>query len=363
MRFKKLIILVICILIVTSGILIFWGLQGGKDDDGPITYTCSLQLDDGAAFTIISGSFINCSKQTDTVGYPEYFILNVVRLEGPYEDPRWVNITFYSPAGFGEYDHIAFLDGENNWVSIPCNISDSGKNISATIDDLPSSTKWSVIRYPEVEIVLEAKRQDNQPITLNRTIDDQILLPLGMKNVIYYLELQATGGNGTYLCTLCCGDLPNGINISDDGILSGNATEFGNFVFGLCVNSSDRSTIEIFNLTLVDYIPNEMLPTNLTLPTVWIGEWMDAPIVIQMGGGNSGPYTIYNKSGELLPPGLSFTFWADNEYAYANITGKPTKSGLYYFTMAGYDEIYRIWGTNDPNIGNYIERQYQLWAQ
>jgi hypothetical protein len=270
-------------------------------------------------------------------------------------------MTFYSPAGFEEYDHIAYLDYD--WIIVPSNISADGKNISAFSNDLSCNKKWSVMHYPAVEIVLEAKRQDSQPITLNRTINDQILLPLGMKNVSYYLELQATGGNGTYLWSQCSGDLPVGINISDNGILSGNATEFGNFIFGLCVNSSDRNIEEVFNLTLTDYVPNEMLPTNLTLPTVWIGESMDTPIVIQIGGGNSGPYTIYNKSGELLPPGLSFTFWADNEYAYANITGTPTKSGLYYFTMAGYDEIYRIWGTNDPNIGNYIERQYQLWAQ
>ena len=363
MKLKSLLVIVICISIATSGLLIVL-LIPSDGDGGPTIYRKTLNLDDGAIFTITSFSDVNCSVVSDNSSYPQYFILNIVNLNGTL-DGGTANISFYSPTGFGVYDHIAFVTGNNTWSPIPCNASIDGKNLSATIDHL---SDWSVIQYPALEILLEAERADNETINLTKNAIDQILLPLGMKNITYYLELQAQGGNGTYNWEFYSGALPTGFNILDNGTLLGNATEFGNFTFELRVSSADYTIEEEFNLTLADYLPNEMLPnaSATLLPVAWYAENYVDPggdnVTIQMGGGNSGPYTIYNISGNL-PPGLNLTFLTEGNYIVAYIHGTPGQFGLFNFTMAGYDEIYRNFGTNDPTIGNYIERMYFIDVQ
>ncbi|NHI94362.1 MAG: hypothetical protein EAX96_17855 [Candidatus Lokiarchaeota archaeon] len=352
---------IISTVVITTSIIIILPMM--ENDGGPTIYTKTLQLDEGATCTITSCFDFNIENVTNTGTLPEYFILNVVKLDPKYQESTgWINITFYSPTGFGEFDHIGFAKN-GIWTPIPCNISADGKNISAQMDVNEFERYYSVIRYPEVQISLEAKRQDEQTIALTKNTANQILLPMGMKNWTYSLRLQAEGGNGTYKWALSTGTLPAGIVISETGILSGNASVIGNFTFEFNVSSADRNIEEVFNLTLVDYVPNELLPTDTTLPPAWYSEkYLDLlgdNVTICFGGGTSGPFVIYNLS--ALPNGLSFNVWENNSHACVNFTGTCTAmTGTYNFTMVGHDEIYDIWGTNDTTIGNYIERIYYI---
>lgn len=365
MKIKKLIILSMCAIIstvvITTSIIVILPMM--ENDGAPTIYTKTLQLDEGATCTITSCFDFNIENVTFTESLPQYFILNVVKLNPNYpESTGWINITFYSPIGFGEFDHIGFAKNDI-WTLIPCNISADGKNISAQMDVNEFERYYSVIRYPEVQITLEAKRQDAQTIALTKNAANQILLPMGMKNWTYNLTLQAEGGNGTYQWELSTGTLPAGIVISETGILSGNASVIGNFTFEFNVSSADRTTEEVFNLTLVDYVPNELLPTDSTLPNGFAGEvYIDLDtsdnVTICFGGGTTGPYAIYNLS--ALPNELSFNAWENNSHACVNITGVTQTIGTYNFIMVGHDEIYDIWDTNDTTIGNYIERIYYI---
>lgn len=369
---KKKLIITSCALValgVSIGIIIPVLITGPT---GPQYYHASLDLDQGARFSIISSSEYECWNRTDTTSYSPYFILDVVEMTrdcDENEDITWANISFYSPAGFDEFDHIAYFK-DGLWNHVPFDMSLDMTNITAHVDemsiieDISCNSSWSVVSYPDLEISLDAKRQDEQIITLTTTAPGQILLPMMMKNLSFYLQLQAQGGNGSYSWNQCSGTLPSGFTLSSDGVLSGNATEFGNYAFDVRVSSADLNTTETFNLTLVDYISNEMLPLDPNLHDGYAGEpykdlITNETVFLQMGGGNSGPYNISLKSG-ALPPGLSFTFWEDDNYAYANITGIPGSMGTFNFTMTGIDQVYTIWDIVDQSIGTFIEREYSL---
>nr|MDO8110735.1 putative Ig domain-containing protein [Candidatus Sigynarchaeota archaeon] len=364
---KKVLIPLISAIIITGillpvGVILFLNTLEGN----PTPYTQTLSLDGGARFTIISSQQLSCGVISNPTGYPAHYNLSLVQVNGSLDIGHTANITFYSPAGFGEHHHIGIVSN-GAWDPIPATISLDGKNLSTTVDHTrlcnPSSV-LSVYCYPELVILLEARREDNETIILTRNAINQIVSPLGMKNITYNITLQAQGGNGSYSWEIHSGSLPSGLNLADNGILSGNATAFGNFTFEFRVSSADYTKDELFNLTIADYIPNKLLPPNTILSVGFLGEpyvneTSGDPVIIQMGGGNSGPYSIYLKSG-VLPTGTSFSFWNDDDYAYARINGYTNLAGTFNFTMAGNDEIYTNFETNDPYIGNYIEREYSI---
>jgi alpha-tubulin suppressor-like RCC1 family protein len=79
-------------------------------------------------------------------------------------------------------------------------------------------------------------------------------LPDGTKNRSYTQTIKASGGSGTYDWIVTDeNDLPNGLSLSDAGILSGTPTEIGDFSFTMQATDSEdssASTMRDFSITI-----------------------------------------------------------------------------------------------------------------
>jgi hypothetical protein len=136
------------------------------------------------------------------------------------------------------------------------------------------------------------------------------------------------GGLTTYQFALTGGSLPPGISLSASGVLSGTPAAPGTYPFTLTATSSNGtcSVSQTYSLTVtapcftftVDPSP---LPSGSK--NVPYSETLTAT-------GGIAPYKFSKKSG-VLPPGLSLS-------PYGVISGTPTKTGNFSFTVLIMDE-------------------------
>jgi subtilisin family serine protease len=96
-------------------------------------------------------------------------------------------------------------------------------------------------------------------------------LPYGMKGENYHLVFAAQGGTAPYTWTLFNGQLPPGILLSSEGILSGQPTTVSNFTFRLQVTDAENViTSKVFTLsTRSSYTLPEV--NDLVLESTYIG--------------------------------------------------------------------------------------------
>src|SRR5204863_4776735 len=126
-------------------------------------------------------------------------------------------------------------------------------------------------------------------------------LPSGVVGAAYSQTLTATGGTGPYSWSLASGSLPQGLNLSSSGVLSGTPSAEGSFNF--TIRATDSSTpsqgsSKAFSLTVIAPVS---ITTGSTLAFGVVGTAYSQALIAT---GGAGPYSWSLASGSL-PQGLN----------------------------------------------------------
>jgi uncharacterized protein (TIGR03437 family) len=150
-------------------------------------------------------------------------------------------------------------------------------------------------------------------------------LPAGSAGASYSQSLTATGNTGAVTFALSAGALPNGLQLSTSGLLSGTPTAFGAFNFS--VSASDTSGCTGTGAyTLAICGPLALSPA--TLPGGTTGVAYDQTLTADSG---IAPYS-YSLSAGSLPGGLTLS-------AAGVLSGTPVSTGAFNFTIAVSDAL------------------------
>jgi len=145
-------------------------------------------------------------------------------------------------------------------------------------------------------------------------------LPDGTAGTPYNQLLMGIGGTAPYAFTLVTGELPNGITLSAEGMLSGTPTTFGTSNFTIKVTDANSCMKEqLFSLKICSSIT--INPS--TLPSGFVGTPYNQTL---SATGGTPPYTFTNPVGWFclgcLPPGLTVS-------SSGVLTGTPVMQGVY----------------------------------
>lgn len=207
---------------------------------------------------------------------------------------------------------------------------------------------------------------EQDPVSYN------LILPDALDGAYYEAEFQVSQGDGFYHWEFndFNDSVPSGMSLSESGVVSGtpslsNPSQATTSSFDTIVTSAGMTQEESWVITVAPRQANEMLPAGGSLPAVRFGgNYLDPttgePPFIEFGYGSSDDYYLEIVSG-TLPPGVSFEITeTGDEYVRAEISGVPTDTGLFTFTVRGYDEFHRLFGTDEPGMNNVYERVYTI---
>jgi hypothetical protein len=188
------------------------------------------------------------------------------------------------------------------------------------VTDTVNATRTVTTRIPVV----------NPPLTAAITNSSQTA---DVGQSITPITITASGGTGIYTYSISSGSLPAGVTLSSNTI-TGTPTTVGNYNFIVTVRDTANTTRTLTAAITVNP-PLTAAITNSS-QTVDVGQSI-TPITITASGGTS-PY-IYSISSGALPAGVSLNT------STGLITGTPTISGNYNFTVSVTDNI----GATVPN--------------
>lgn len=154
---------------------------------------------------------------------------------------------------------------------------------------------------------------DTATVTVTEPTDPAIsttsTLPPARTNIEYSSTLVAFGGRRPYIWTITDGNLPDGLNLSESGVISGASGSTGAGSFTVQVMDQDAKTdTRVFELVISD-----LDITTATLPTAVKGVTYIATLAATGGGA---PYTWGIQSG-TLPAGITLS-------PEGLLSGKPT---------------------------------------
>lgn len=156
-----------------------------------------------------------------------------------------------------------------------------------------------------------------------------VTLPAATVGQSYTAPALVTSG-GTAPYAYRASNLPNGLSISNAGIISGTPTQVGNYNIVIQIQDSTPPAVngplysELLTLPLTVSAPVITVGTT-TLPAATVQASYSAPALIASGG--NAPYTFAATG---LPPGLSIA-------ANGIISGTPTQSGAFTVTITATD--------------------------
>jgi len=160
------------------------------------------------------------------------------------------------------------------------------------------------------------------------TLDDT--LPDGVVGGVYTAIVVASGGTGPYTYALTSGSLPTGLGIDAAGNITGTPTGFGIFNFSITATDSNGCFgTRAYDIVIASAGCSAILVAPTTLPPPIAGRPYSATFT---ASGGTGPYTFSVIAGSL-PPGLSLNG------ATGALTGTPSTSGLYSFTIQAADSL------------------------
>jgi len=148
-----------------------------------------------------------------------------------------------------------------------------------------------------------------------------ISLPTGATQMPYNQPLAATGGIMPYTWSLTGGNLPTGLFISPDGVISGTPAAVASSTFTVQVKDAAATTITKSLSITVNLAPL----TIVTTPAMngYVGVSLSTSV---WAIGGKFPYTWSIKSGSL-PTGLIL------DISYGDISGTPSQAGTYNYTV------------------------------
>ena len=160
----------------------------------------------------------------------------------------------------------------------------------------------------------------NGPSALNIA---QFTVNNGVIGIAYKFLLVASGGVTPYTWTIASGQLPPGLSMASDGVISGTPTTLGKFTFTAKVTDSQTPTAAVNQLTASITINPVLSLTATSLPSGLVGGLYNATITASNG---LPPYTFTLAVPNSLPDGLTLTTtqgqngapqrWNDRRYAY-----------------------------------------------
>ena len=162
---------------------------------------------------------------------------------------------------------------------------------------------------------------EDEPDVEAPTITTQAL-PSGVSGEAYSAQLSATGTDPISWSTT---GLPNGLEISENGLLSGTPTTAGNFISTIIAKNSGGEDSRAFRITIKEPEPTVIAPvitTDANLRTFTVGD----SVSLQLEATGTSPIEWLRTSGNL-PDGLAIN-------SAGAISGTVTKAGTFSFLVS-----------------------------
>jgi hypothetical protein len=154
----------------------------------------------------------------------------------------------------------------------------------------------------------------------------------GVIGISYKFLLVASGGITPYTWTISSGQLPPGLSLNPNGVISGTPTTLGKYTFTAKVVDSQTPTAAVNSLTASITINPVLTLTATSLPSGLVGGVYNATITASDG---LQPYTYAPTDPKALPDGLTLTTTPGQNGApsVGTIAGTPTTAGVYSFAV------------------------------
>lgn len=147
-------------------------------------------------------------------------------------------------------------------------------------------------------------------------------LPRGIVGVFYTATLSASGGTGNYTWEVTEGDLPAGLTLNSNGIISGTPLAASNNNFTVLVtDTSSYNASRTCSISIITADYTHIAITTQSLPHGTAGTYYSQTLMASGGGGT---YTWKVSTGEL-PPGLILS-------KTGILYGTPSAPGTYTFS-------------------------------
>lgn len=249
-------------------------------------------------------------------GYPGYYPTIFFGLSNQEKTPGIVDsiVIEKTPADSPQFDVTLKGIGQNQVI-------DKGKEALgelyvSLIGPFPAGAAYSFT----VSIIVTQYTHKGKELTVETTS-----LPRGEAGVLYSKNLKTKDGTKPFTWTITDGSLPDGLSLSDSGVISGTPTLAGTYSFTVQVVDSDSDSA-VANLSItVDPAP---AITTHSLPKGKIGKAYSETLAAKDG---TAPYTWLIAIGSL-PDGLSLS-------ADGVISGTPTVKGNFGFTVRVTDSV------------------------
>lgn len=154
-------------------------------------------------------------------------------------------------------------------------------------------------------------------------------------------QIEVSGGSAPYTFAVTSGQLPTGLTLSGDGVVSGTPTATGQVSFTITVTADTGGTASRTYTSTLNPTPLTLTPGNL--PDAVAGSAYAETIEVTNG---IAPYVFGAVNPAALPPGLTLTNGG-------LVSGTPTAAGTYTFVVVATDATT---GTG-PNAG---QRTYTM---
>lgn len=155
-------------------------------------------------------------------------------------------------------------------------------------------------------------------------------LPPGTVLQSYNFTLTSSGGTGTKTWDLASGSLPVGLNLSSSGVISGTPTTTGTSSPTFRVRDSgnpQQTSTKLLSITI--NLPAAPSITTTSLPAGTFNVAYNQTVQVTGGIGT----LVWGVTSGALPPGL------DLNASNGNISGTPTSTGSFNFTLRVTDQI------------------------
>ena len=194
-------------------------------------------------------------------------------------------------------------------------------NSSGLLSGTPASPSYATFSVQVTDALSSQSSRsytlDVQPPAMDFT---PTTLPSGTSGTPYSASFTPTGAGTSYSFSILDSNLPPGLSLASNGVLSGTPTSAGTFTFIVLLNSGESSVDKQVTITIL--APAIVISTT-TLPDAMQGEAYQASLA---ASGGTSPYSFSVVEGNL-PPGLSLG--SDGVFS-----GVPSTSGSYSFAVA-----------------------------